>query len=790
MMLDVLKNLESVGCSKLTTVVHLGAGGCSELDFFVKLGADRICLVEANPEAAKGLRQKTRGLDQVEVIDLAVSPKEGSQPFFVVNNSRESSLSRPAGLLSAFPNLRLAHELTVPATTLEAILKRAGLDDDRENLLLMEVQGQESAILNTTHPDALRKFTWIAVRASRNSLYIGGATLSEIDATMAGLGFESVARSGDGDRAPFLENLYRRNPDKVKLARLMAALTNAEDSLASVKSERDALVPFQRRVQELEERLSAREDERKAQADRVKALEEQVINSAALLAKAEAECARQKEALAQQAHASDEQRAQYDKLRVTTDQLGAEQQASLRKISALEQERQTVVAQLAEAGTRLDAMQSELAELVQSRQRAVALEGQLIACERERNAQADRAKALEEKAIAGAVRLAMVETECARHKEALAQQAGASEAQRAQYEQLCASTEQLAAEHQASLEKISTIERARETLVTQLADAGTRLDSMQSELAELDQCRQRAVALEGKLSSREKECGAQAERIKALEDQVVGCAAKLAKEEAECGRQKEALALHMRAGYEQRAQYDQLRATADQLATEREELLRKVSALEQERQVLLNRETDAGNRLEALQSRIDALAPFQERATTLEQESAAFRKERDALAAQANVARQERDELRQQADSANRSLSESRAENQRLAAALAAEGERKNALQQRVDELTKEAGARQEDLRQARQTASLATKLQTLREADLVDLQRRYEAGQAVQSTQHQLLLQLEEKLRVAAQYFHQLQIESPEQASLPPAKKAASRRAAIPKSASGAKRE
>ena len=62
-----------------------------------------------------------------------------------------------------------------------------------------------------------------------------------------------------------------------------------------------------------------------------------------------------------------------------------------------------------------------------------------------------------------------------------------------------------------------------------------------------------------------------------------------------------------------------------------------------------------------------------------------------------------------------------------------------------------------EELRQARQTASLAIKFQTLREADLDDLQIRYKDAVNVQEQQHLLMLQLEDKLRLAAQYFHQL---------------------------------
>jgi len=72
------------------------------------------------------------------------------------------------------------------------------------------------------------------------------------------------------------------------------------------------------------------------------------------------------------------------------------------------------------------------------------------------------------------------------------------------------------------------------------------------------------------------------------------------------------------------------------------------------------------------------------------------------------------------------------------------------------------------ELHQARQTANLATKLQILRESDLQDLQKRYKESIATQERQHKLLRDLEERLRAAAQYFHQICEQQPLLANQP----------------------
>ena len=67
-----------------------------------------------------------------------------------------------------------------------------------------------------------------------------------------------------------------------------------------------------------------------------------------------------------------------------------------------------------------------------------------------------------------------------------------------------------------------------------------------------------------------------------------------------------------------------------------------------------------------------------------------------------------------------------------------------------------EAELRQE-LRESRQTAALSVRMQTLREADLKDLQVRYQASVVAQEKQHLLLTKLSERLSAASNYFHQL---------------------------------
>lgn len=81
----------------------------------------------------------------------------------------------------------------------------------------------------------------------------------------------------------------------------------------------------------------------------------------------------------------------------------------------------------------------------------------------------------------------------------------------------------------------------------------------------------------------------------------------------------------------------------------------------------------------------------------------------------------------------------------------------KSTLIMRRDEQTALITQLQSELQENRQAASLSLKLQMLREADLKELQGRYQALRQKEEHQHRLLTDLGERLRTASAYFHQI---------------------------------
>jgi hypothetical protein len=132
-------------------------------------------------------------------------------------------------------------------------------------------------------------------------------------------------------------------------------------------------------------------------------------------------------------------------------------------------------------------------------------------------------------------------------------------------------------------------------------------------------------------------------------------------------------------------------------------------------------------------------AQLGQQAKALEEQALAFEAVKERLAAQIP-------ELQRQLDAVTRESDEQAS----LAKERLAQIEKGDASETRL----------RHELREAKQSASLAIRLQTLREADLEDLQVRYQASVSIQDRQHQMLVKLGEQLSAASRYFQQFVVK------------------------------
>ena len=373
----------------------------------------------------------------------------------------------------------------------------------------------------------------------------------------------------------------------------------------------------------------------------------------------------------------------------------------------------------------------------------------------------------------------------------LEHQAQESATRAAGLEQALAADRARADEAQAGWEAEVALRTAAETARTQdLAQWAQERDGLQARLAAAEAKRdQFARALAEAESQRDEQSAA----LAALKESGVQRQGEL---EALAAERDRLAADHERIAAESAARAAELQSSA---ATSAEQVARLQAALaERDEQVVSLRQ--------AVDQAMAALATLQENTVQRQGQLEALAAERDRLAAEREAVATERDRLA--AESAARS-----AELQALQAALSERDAQLASLQPQVEKLTGEvkslsehasdigrhrdsiaasesalrtqlaeaealrdqalqraqaheqqAGAANAELHKLRtelaaasRAAALGTKLQMLREADLRDLQQRYEASQEVQARQHDMLMKLGERLSLASNYFHQL---------------------------------
>lgn len=102
--------------------------------------AREVHVFEANPESARGIEQmiRVRGIDNIRLHETAVSDREGTSSFNVLDGAGHSSLGKVT-------TSRTVKVIDVPTITLDAFLARNGIG--RVDFMKVDVEGYEYEVL-------------------------------------------------------------------------------------------------------------------------------------------------------------------------------------------------------------------------------------------------------------------------------------------------------------------------------------------------------------------------------------------------------------------------------------------------------------------------------------------------------------------------------------------------------------------------------------------------------------------------------------------------------------------
>jgi FkbM family methyltransferase len=171
------------------TIVDVGghSGDVADaLDFLYQ--PRRLVVIEPNPARTEQLRTRFAGRPQVTVVPVCVGETEGETAFFVHEyDAASSQYECQPGHLAKFGLSEKRTRLTVPMTTLQALLDREGIAT--VDLLKLDCQGAELAALRGAGA-RLRDVRTIYCEVSFEPIYAGAPLFGEVHRFLCEAGFE------------------------------------------------------------------------------------------------------------------------------------------------------------------------------------------------------------------------------------------------------------------------------------------------------------------------------------------------------------------------------------------------------------------------------------------------------------------------------------------------------------------------------------------------------------------------------------------------------------------------
>ena len=169
-------------------VLHVGAHKGQELPTYRANKISPVVFVEANPELAGALREKTAADADIHLIEGAASDSPGTATFNITSMDQSSSLLPLAKHSEMYPKIVVEKQIEVRTLTLDAAMAETGLDFASINMLTMDIQGAELMALRGA-TEVLKNIEAIQTEINYDELYDGCPHISDLDAFLEPYGF-------------------------------------------------------------------------------------------------------------------------------------------------------------------------------------------------------------------------------------------------------------------------------------------------------------------------------------------------------------------------------------------------------------------------------------------------------------------------------------------------------------------------------------------------------------------------------------------------------------------------
>jgi hypothetical protein len=194
----LLQKLSSLIDDQIDQIIQVSTG--TGIDFKVDehLSYLELLLVEGDPEVVEQLQRESLGSKR-KILNVLVTPDGGNVSFYRYNFSLLNSTLAPGKIEAIYPSARLISEITLPSTPFSSLLRTVVSNQVGKRLLILDVPGQETALLKSLGLSQLHLFQWILIRGCREALQEGAVEIAQSMSLLQNTDYQCISYNDQVD---------------------------------------------------------------------------------------------------------------------------------------------------------------------------------------------------------------------------------------------------------------------------------------------------------------------------------------------------------------------------------------------------------------------------------------------------------------------------------------------------------------------------------------------------------------------------------------------------------------
>jgi hypothetical protein len=212
------------------TVVHVGAGTGAVIEDYRSLNPKRLLLLEGDPDSAAALREHAAAEPVVELFSDVVARRDMSLHWYRYTLASVNGPVDRSDLVRFYPRLRLLGTQPLKAVAFDRWLAQAvgELDSEHSHVLVMDVPGQEAALLQVLPQALLERFEVVVLKGCAPPVPDGVVPLAFAAARLRERSFEALGDNDDADPL-WPVSAWRFDVQGAELKRLRASVVRLEE---------------------------------------------------------------------------------------------------------------------------------------------------------------------------------------------------------------------------------------------------------------------------------------------------------------------------------------------------------------------------------------------------------------------------------------------------------------------------------------------------------------------------------------------------------------------------------